>query len=207
MTISQFRALFFASCILAAPMGQAQSTSAEERDAARLMAEEISVLMTDLEARAEGFPAVLEALAEGKANIEQADETVDELISQLNRVTDEMDDNSEFDQAIDDFKTSTTELISEAEASTNEAIRGLIPDLQETLTGLESDDEQRSKTVVDARNLIRTLEENKETISFFIRAGEVQKAAEMISANVGDFANIVERGKAVADGLLEAANP
>ena len=84
---------------------------------------------------------------------------------------------------------------------------GLIPDLQETLTGLESDDEQRSKTVVDARNLIRTLEENKETISFFIRAGEVQKAAEMISANVGDFANIVERGKAVADGLLEAANP
>lgn len=181
--------------------------SEEQRDRAREMGEMIEQLMTDLEARSTNFPEVLQALAEGRASIEQADETVNQLIAQLTEITDAMEDGKEFDQAIDDYRNETTKLIAEAEGSGNEAMKSIIPNLRETLAGLEADDEARARTVIDARNVIALLEDNREAIAFFIRAGEVQKAAELISANVDEFTDLVARGREVANSLIEAANP
>jgi nitrogen fixation/metabolism regulation signal transduction histidine kinase len=182
-------------------------TPTENRERARAMAEDIEQLMIDLEERAAGFPDVLAALAEGRASIEKADETVSQLIDQLTAVTDAMEDGSEFDQAIDAYKDTTIDLIAEAEASGNDAIRAVLPDLRQTLDGLNADDRSRAQTVIEARNVIAELEDNREAIAFFVKAGEVQRAAELISANVDEFGTIVERGKRVANGLIRAANP
>lgn len=178
-----------------------------ERERAAEMGREIEALMVALEERSAEFPQVLVALEKGQATIEQADETVNQLIEQLRSVTDAMEDESEFDKAIDSYKVSTTELIAEAEASDNEAIRGVLPQLRETLDGLNRDDEDRAQTVIEARNVIAQLEENREAIAFFIRAGAVQEAATLISENIADFGDIVDRGKVVASGLINAANP
>lgn len=178
-----------------------------ERDRAAEMAQQISTLMVDLEARAQEFPGVLEQLRQGQIEIDMADQTVADLIAQLTEVTNAMEDDTEFDNSIDAYKDSTVALIAEAEASPNAAIKATIPALRATLASLEADDASRQQTVIDARNVIADLKENREAIAFFIRAGQVQMAAELIAANVADFSGIVERGRAIADGLIQAANP
>lgn len=181
--------------------------SSNDRDTARTVATEVAALMADLEARAEGFPDVLEQLRQGQIAIEQADETVAQLIQQLTEATNAMQDGSAFDNSIDGFKETVTGLISESEASPNEAIRSASAGLRTSLIRLEADDESRRRTVVEARNVIAELEENRTAIAFFIRAGQVQQAAALIGESVAEYADIVARGQAVADSLIEAANP
>jgi len=184
-----------------------QTVSTAERDQARVMAEEIAALMADLETRAAEFPDVLTQLEEGQIAIEQADQTVADLIQRLTEVTDAMEDGKPFAEAIDNYKDITVQLIAEAEGSDNEAIRGAVSGLRTTLEGLEQDDADRQSTVVDARNAIAQLEENREAIAFFIRAGQVQEAAALIAGEVDGFQDIVARGQAIADSLIDAATP
>jgi ABC-type transporter Mla subunit MlaD len=204
---------FFTTAIIAGVFGlilgaapvDAQS-QAEKEQVARL-AGEVEQLMTDMQTRSEGFPDVLARLQAGEATIAEADETVAQLISQLTEITNSMDDDTEFAGSIDAFVASTVDLIAEAEASNNEAMKGLIPTLETTKEQLEADDARRNEAVVMARNVIRDLERNREAIAFFIKAGAVIEAANLISSSIDDFEVIVERGHAVASGLIEAANP
>lgn len=184
----------------------AQPTPSEKERVAE-MAGAISELMTSLEQRAADYPAFLDQLEQGLVDIEQADATVAELIDNLRNATAQMEDGSDFDMAIDDYKAQTTELIAEAEASNNAIIKGEVANLQEVLDGLEEDDQARARTVIEARNLIRTLEENREAIAFFIKADSVQRAAELIRANVVDFSEIIDSGKTVASRLLDETSP
>lgn len=176
------------------------------RENAVMIAKEVESLMTDLEARAADFPEVLAALADGQARIEDAEATVASLIERLTEVTDTMQDGSEFDNAIDDYKAATVDLIARGEASENDAIRSMVPSLRTTLEQLEKDDQNRNQTVVEARNVIQQLRDNQEAIAFFIEAGEVQRGAALIAENVAQFDNIVDRARGVANSLIEAAN-
>ncbi|MGR3804778.1 hypothetical protein [Marinibacterium profundimaris] len=187
-------------------LASAQPTPSEKARVAE-MAGAINELMTSLEQRAEDYPAFLDQLEQGLVSIDEADATVAELIENLSNATAQMEDGSEFDTAIDDYKTQTTELIAEAEASNNSIIKAEVPNLQAVLEGLEEDDEARARTVIEARNLIRTLEENREAIAFFIKADSVQRAAELIRANVVDFSEIIDSGKMVASNLLDETSP
>ncbi len=199
---------FLTTLLMTLPVvAQENATDANRRAEAVERAEQIDALMTDLEARAASFPEVLDALRQGRANIEQADETVAQLIDRLTEVTDAMEDDSEFDNAIDGYREETQSLIDQAEGSDNDAIRGVIPTLRDTLRSLDSDDRSRAETVIEARNVIAALEENREAIAFFIRAGEVTRAAELISTNVVEFGDIVQRGRDVATGIIDAATP
>lgn len=184
----------------------AQNVS-EEEARVNSMAEQLQILMSGLEERAEGYPAFIEDLKNGLVTIEQADEQVGALIAQLTEATNQMDDQSEADAAIDAYKAATVELIAEAEASGNDAIKSYIPDLENTLGRLETSDQTRAQRVIEARNLIRTLEQNSEAIAFFIRAGEVERAAGLIEQNIAEFSDLVENGKEFASGLMPAANP
>ena len=179
---------------------------ASPRDNAVMIATEVESLMTDLEARAANFPEVLAALSEGRGRIEDAEETVAALIERLTEVTDTMEDGSDFDNAIDDYKEATVDLISRGEASENETIRAMVPDLRATLEQLEQDDQNRQQTVVEARNVIQQLRDNQEAITFFIEAGEVQRGAALIQENITEFDTIVDRARGVANSLIEAAN-
>lgn len=185
-----------------APFAQGQS---EAQQNAVNLANQIKSLMEDMDARAQGMPTVLAALAEGRATIEEADQTVADLISQLTEITSQMEDGTEFDNAIDGYIEATQGLISEAEASNNDAIKGLIPGLEITKESLETDDARRAALVVRSRNVIRELEKNREAIAFFIKAGAVTQAADLIRGSVDDFEGIVERGQAIAQGLIDAS--
>lgn len=184
----------------------AQQPSAEKARVEEIAAQ-LDLVMSGLEERAEAYPAFIEELRAGLVTIEQADEEVGELIAQLIAATDQMDDQSDFDTAIDEYRSTTVDLIAEAEASNNDAIKSAIPDLEASLSELNASDERRAETVIEARNLIRSLEQNREAIAFFIRAGQVKRAAALIVANVDEFVEIVENGKALAGSLTPAANP
>ena len=178
-----------------------------EQERVRLMAEQISTVMSSLEERAAGYPKFIQDLQAGLVSIEQADEEVAKLIQQLTDATDKMEDGGEFDASIKAYKDATTALIAQAEASNNDAIKASVPDLQKTLEGLGKSDEERTATVIEARNLIRSLEQNREAIAFFIKANQVQRASQLISDNVAEFTTIIENGKSLAAGLTDVANP
>lgn len=204
MTFSQIRgALIAAFIVVSASVAVAQTND----DRVRQMAEKLDALMSELASRNAEQPAFLKELEEGLATIEQADERVAEMIEELKKASQSMEDNSEIDNLIDEYKSQTGKLIAEAEASNNAAIKSAIPELQATLASLETSDEKRSATVVDARNVIRALEQDKEAIAFFIRANQTSKAAELISANVEQFGQIVANGKEIAASLLATINP
>jgi len=199
------RAAFCALVAFAVLPGTGYAQSAE--DEVENMANQIKVLMEQLQTRTEEFPPFLRELEQGLVDIEEAQERVQGLITNLKEATTQMEDNSAFDMAIDKYKDETIALIAEAEASNNNAIKQAIPGLQATLDSLEADDLKRNATVVDARNLIRTLEENDEALVFFIKANQVQLAAQSIRENVAEFETIVENGKVLAESLLEGATP
>lgn len=178
-----------------------------EQERVRMMAEQIATVMNSLEDRAAGYPKFIEDLQAGLVTIEQADEEVAKLIQQLTDATDKMEDGGEFDASIDAYKDATTALLAQAEASNNDAIKASIPDLEGTLDNLGKSDEARTQTVIEARNLVRSLEQNREAIAFFIKANQVQRASQLISDNVVEFNTIIESGKTLASGLTEAANP
>lgn len=189
-----------------ATLAAAQPTPSEKERVAE-MAGAITELMASLEQRAADYPEFLDQLEQGLVDIEQADAKVAELIDNLRLATEQMEDGSDFDTAIDNYQAQTTALIAEAEASNNRIIKAEIPNLTAVLDGLKADDQARARTVIEARNLIRTLEENREAIAFFIKADSVQRAAELIRGNVVDFSEIIDAGKTVASRLLDETSP
>ena len=191
-----------ASLALSSAAGSVWAQSAD-RDQVKEMAVEIKDLMEKLRTRTEALPPLLEKLEQGLENINKAQEHVAGLIANLEEATTHMEDESAFDLAIDNYKGETLDLIAEAKASNNDVIKRAIPGLQKTLAGLEKDDQDRSTTVAEARNLIRTLEKNDEALVFFIKANQVQLAAESIRENIGKFSEIVKNGSALAESLLE----
>lgn len=184
----------------------AQAPSAE---AARVkeIAANLEFVLLALEERAASYPELIVELQAGLVTIERADEEVGELIAQLIAATNQMDDQSDFDAAIDEYRDATVSLIAEAEGSNNEDIKAGIPDLEATLKELNVADEERAETVIEARNLIRSLEQNREAIAFFIKAGQLQRATALITENVAEFDKLVEAGKALANSLTRPANP
>lgn len=178
-----------------------------EEDRIRQIAERLDQVLGALEERNAAHSDFVAQLQQGLVNIEQADERVQELIDQLTQATDNMQDGSEIDTAIDDYKGVLTGLIAEAEASNNDAIKAAIPELREDLATLEAQDGTRAGTVIEARNLIRALEQDREAIAFFIRANQAQRAAALISANIDEFVQIVADGKELAASLMGTINP
>lgn len=185
----------------------AQAQSANDQARISEMAEKIKLVMGQLEERSAKYPKFIEDLQDGLVTIEQADSQVAALLEQLRVVTEQMDDQSEFDKTIDDYKSVIEKLIGEAEASNIDAIRATVDSLQRTLAKVNEADSKRGETVIEARNLIRALEVSRDALSFFVRAGQVQRASELLAQNVLEFSDIVANGKELAGGLVSAANP
>lgn len=203
----RLRCLVLAAGIAFAASTAGAQVSAPDQERVRIVAERIAELMSALDQRATEYPAFIAELEAGLVSIEQADDRVRDLIEQLTTATDEMEDGGDLDTAIDNYVAATTDLIAEAEASNNDAMKEAIPELEAARESLRADDARRAETVIEARNLIRLLERNREAIAFFIRAGQVQRAADLIRQHVDEFEAIVENGKALAEGIVEASNP
>lgn len=162
----------------------------------------IETLVTQLQTRTEGYPAFIAELQEGLVTIEQADERVAELIASLRQATTQLEDDSEVDRAIDDYLAETEALIAEADGSDIQMIRDRIPALRDTAAALHASDQARAEMVIEARNLIRTLEQDQEALAFLVRANQVQQAAALIAANLSEFNEILDAGTSLSTLLL-----
>ena len=163
----------------------------------------IETLVTELQTRAEGYPTFVAELQEGLVTIEQADERVAELIASLREATTQLEDESEVDRAIDEYLSETLALIAEAEGSNIQIIRDAIPALRDTAAALQASDQARAAMVIEARNLIRTLEQDQDALAFLIRANQVQQAAALIADNLSEFGDIIDAGTLLSTSLLD----
>ncbi|KAA5598227.1 hypothetical protein [Blastochloris sulfoviridis] len=171
------------------------------------ISKQVDELLAAMEAQSKQFPAVLAAIKAKRENIEKADETVTAMIERLKQVTESMDDKSTFRAEMASIEQAISSLIDEARASNDDVIKATLPNLERKLGELRAAEALRGSTIIEARNVIRELEDNKTRLKFLIRAGEVVRAIDMIVANVGEFAKIVEKGKMVTRGLLDASSP
>ena len=162
----------------------------------------IETLVVQLQTRREGYSEFIEELQEGLVTFEQADERVAELIASLRDATAQLEDESEVDRAIDNYLTTTEALIAEADGSDIQIIRDTIPTLRDTAADLRASDQSRAAMVIEARNLIRTLERDQAAIAFLIRANQLQQAAALISANLSEFGEILTAGTSLSTSLL-----
>lgn len=190
----------FCGCLLIASQSFAQE--ANTKDGVAAAAASIEALVAKLQDRSESYPEFIAELENGLVTIEQADETVEELITSLREATTQLEDNSEVDRAIDDYLEETANLIAEAEGSRSEVVRNTIPSLRETEAQLKDSDLTRAQMVIEARNLIRTLEQEREDLSFLIRANQVQQASALISANLSEFDDLLEAGSNLSTSLI-----
>ena len=194
--------LLTVSAVVWAGFAVAQTVELTPQERVAEAATQIEILIGTLRERSAAYPEFITDLQEGLLTIEQADERVQELIALLTEATDRMQDTSDIATAIDDYSDATQQLISEAEASTNETIRATVPALTATLENLQNTDRDRAEMVIEARNLIRELEADQEALAFLIRANQVQQAADLIADNVAEFAGLLDTGQALTETLL-----
>ena len=101
------------SCVALSPAIAQDETPS---DKLRAVAEKIDFLMKEMAEKAEADAALAEDLAQRKANIEQAEQNVTDMIARLTQLTDNMDDNSPLSLLMSDFGKETLDLVAEAEA-------------------------------------------------------------------------------------------
>lgn len=205
--VRRFSGLFLAIWVGLSGASHAQEDAADRALAA---AQQLDEFMGTLETYAEGFPDLVESLEANLITAEEADARIDDMIVQLEEVTENMDAGKAVDTAIDDYRDVLSELIAEGKSSDIEQIRNAVPRLEDALDVLDQSDEDRANAVAEARNLIAALSENREVLSYMIRARMAIAGAEIIATRVDEFDAIIARGKQVARGLQEAvpsANP
>lgn len=174
----------------------------EKKDKLREVALKIDALMAEMAKKADADKDLAKSIAERKANIQQAEQNVTGMIGRLTELTKNMDDDSVLRSALKDFEKESLDLIAYAEASNDDKIKGGIPGLRETLNKLKTTEGLRSGKVQEARALIRALEDDKTRIVFFYKAGQLQAAADQLSASVTSYASIVDGAKAISSTVL-----
>jgi hypothetical protein len=178
------------------------ATAQEKKDKLREVAVRIDALMAEMAKKAEADKDLAKLIAERRANIQQAEQNVTGMIARLTELTKNMDDDSVLRSALKEFEKESLDLIAYAEASNDDKIKGGIPSLRDTLNKLKTTEGLRSGKVQEARALIRSLEDDKTRIVFFYKAGQLQAAADQLSASVTSYASIVDGAKAVAGAVL-----
>lgn len=198
-------AAMIGACVLLAAPVAAQAQNEDSRIVE--ITKQIDELLSEMQAQSEQFPGVLEAIRAEREKIEKADETIVAMIDRLKQITKRMDDDSEFRSEMEAVEKEITALIAEGEASNDDVVKQLLPNLRGKLGELQKAESLRSSTIIEAHNVVRELEDNRKRLSYFIRAGAVTRAVDHITVNVGQFAAIVRKGKQVTRSLLEASSP
>jgi chromosome segregation ATPase len=178
-----------------------------ETEAVLEAADRFETLVGALDEYNDRFPELIEQIRANQITEEEADEQIDQAIEELKTAQDEMKGGGEIDMAIDDYREILDELIAEGNASDVEAIRDVVPALEERFEAINDADEERAEAVSDAKNLIAALEKNRETLSYLMRAQAAMQGADLLVERVDEFVGVVDRGKSSIKLLREAANP
>lgn len=196
------RGVFFASVVaLGSAVSGPEPATAQELDVDERIQEvsrEIGQFIADLAERNAALPETVAAIRESHERVEMADEATAAMISDLTGMTDRFDTDSEFRAVIVTFDGTMLDLIAELEVSDDEVLRVAIPGLQDRYERLRQVDRRRAEAVIEARAIIRDLEENQARIALLLRIGEIDRALDAMEATVADFRDLLTRANELA---------
>lgn len=164
---------------------------------------QVQQFMVDLQERNASLPDTVAAIRESRERVEEADQTVTVMIADLTEMTERMDVNSDFRQEIVNFDGTLIDLIAELEVSGDEVLIGAVPDMKQRYDRLREIDKRRASAVIEARAIIRDLEESRDRIKLLIQIGEIDRALEAMDRTVGGFEDVLAQAN---DIVSEAVN-
>lgn len=181
--------------------------SAQALDDARIaeVSAQVQQFMADLQERNADLPNTVEALRESRQRVEQADETVAQMIADLTEMTNRMDVESDFRAEIVSFEGTMLDLIAELEVSGDEVLVGAVPAMRKRYDRLRGIDERRANAVIEARAIIRDLEENRERIRLLLQIGEIDRALEAMDSTVAGFEDVLAKANELASAAVDVA--
>lgn len=193
--------------VLLATLVGPSNAAAQGLDDARIaeVSQQVQQFMVDLQERNASLPDTVTALRESRERVEQADETVTQMIADLTEMTDRMDVESDFRQEIVNFDGTLLDLIAQLEVSGDEVLEAAVPGMRARYDRLRGIDQRRANAVIEARTIIRDLEENRDRIKLLLQIGEIDRALEAMDSTVSGFEDVIAQANELASAAVEVS--
>ena len=172
------------------------------------MQQKITALLTITADQIGENRSFLEDLKKQQDIISGADPQVAELIQKFTEMTDLLEDGGEVDVEMKKFMDEAIDTLAEVQASTNETLKAaLLPVAEASVARLKKGDERRAELVIEARNLIKSLEQSRKDIVLAIKVDAIDIAAKLMEENLNQVQELLDKGKALANDVGGVANP
>lgn len=158
---------------------------------------EIGDLLIQMNERAEAYPQTMIDVKEHSKGIEKAGEEVQKMLDDLRLLTNKMDVNSEYHEELNSFERQTSNLIAKVKAKSDPSLQKPIEILENQLGALQSIDRRRATAVIQARNVIRSLEDYQENLVLIMQIGHIDAAIEIFESSLGEFEGIVNTAQEI----------
>lgn len=170
-------------------------------DHLRQLNQEIERLTTTMTERAASYPDVIAGIREARETIEKADVELDKLIADLRAMTDKMDMSSEYHAQLSSLDDQILALITEAKRQKDENLKDLIKRLEAQRELTQDIEKRRAESVIEAKSVVRDLEDNKERLKLIIKIGHIESAVRILEESVKNFEDIVTTSRRIADDV------
>jgi chromosome segregation ATPase len=158
---------------------------------------DIEKLSISLSEKAQEYPQIIEGIREKRLNIDQAEAQVEKMISDMELLTDKMDNASEYRTELVALRDQTKVLISQAEET--EGLESFVGKLKIREQKLGNLDEKRAILVAEARAAIRDLRDNQKKLVLIKQINAIDEAIAILQKGLADFEGIVKDARAVTD--------
>ena len=170
-------------------------------DNLRKLNEEIEKLTKTMAEKAASYPDVIKDIKEARKKIESAEEEVDKLIADLRAMTDKMDMNSEYHAQLSSLDDQILALITEAKRQKDENLKDSIERLEDQRKFTQDIEKRRAESVIEAKSVVRDLEDNKERLKLIIKIGHIESAVRILEESVENFEDIVKTSRRIANDV------
>nr|VFJ90493.1 MAG: hypothetical protein BECKH772A_GA0070896_100227 [Candidatus Kentron sp. H]VFJ91678.1 MAG: hypothetical protein BECKH772B_GA0070898_100207 [Candidatus Kentron sp. H]VFJ98285.1 MAG: hypothetical protein BECKH772C_GA0070978_100207 [Candidatus Kentron sp. H] len=166
--------------------------------------EKIGQLLDQMNERAKTYPQMIEELHQRSDAIEKTGEEVQKMLDDLKRMTDQMDVNSDYHAELNAFEKHTSNLIASVKAKGDPVFEKIAARLKNDLNELQSIDRRRAAAVIQARNIMRALEDHQENLVLIRQIGHIEAAIEIFKNSLGEFENIVSIAQEIQEKVVGA---
>ena len=158
---------------------------------------DIEKLSIRLSEKAQEYPQIIEGIRDKRLKIDQAEAQVEKMISDMELLTDKMDNASDYRTELVALRDQTKVLISQAEET--EGLESFVGKLKIREQKLGNLDERRAILVAEARAAIRDLRDNQKKLVLIKQINAIDEAIAILEKGLTDFEGIVKDARAVTD--------
>ena len=186
------------------PKQQSVQSIREGSERLNQLNEKINTLLTKINERSQSYPEIINRLKQHVDNIEMAGEQVNKLLKDLREITNNMDVNSDYHKEIKRLAGAINTIIAKLKVKDDKNMTSYLNKMKSRLEKLKDLDRRRKQTVIQARNVIRSLEDKQETLELIIQIGDIDAAIAILEDSQENFEDIVQIAQEVNAGITSA---